>query len=566
MRKKNLLQEWLPYILLGIGCLFMAGRAFYGLDLSDESFYLAAAKRFASGDRPFREEWFTTQLIGVLLCPLYSLYTWVCGGQDGVILFLRLCYVVFSGGIAVYLFRILDDREEIGKKAALCAAFLYLFYVRANIPTLSYYSIGLGTFLLCLLMKQRDSIFQRCGAGVSFAISVVCMPYMVIYFLFILIWDVCQIARRNRKCKEMIPFYLGIMISAAVFLTFLFSGGDVDDIIVNLPYILQDPEHQGTIWGSIAGFMTFMSQTFYRFLFWPMVIEFLAIIIWSARGRVSGRVQRALRWMAYLLFLLQAVYLRTFFEGGIVIAFLLLAIQLAMLCGQWEPALAKKYLVSGILFGIIWIIGSNVGQRVFNMGCIVADIWAMKIVWNDIESSSGMERRLKCLAPVLVLLVLFAIRMFDIYRDSSIQYLTETIEEGSGKGIRTTPERKKEYMDMRKQLERYDPEEKSLVVSGIHPWIYLESVADCGSLAVWNLDFSDERSRIYYERYPEKIPDVIFIINPEYEQYQAWRYSSHGSYDGNNPEDVLEGCFLELVEEQNYRMVEEECGVFYVQN
>ena len=71
-------------------CALVIWRAFYGLDWTDESYYLAVTKRFFQGDRPFREEWFTTQLIGVLLLPLYSLYHGVTGGTEGILLFMTI--------------------------------------------------------------------------------------------------------------------------------------------------------------------------------------------------------------------------------------------------------------------------------------------------------------------------------------------------------------------------------------------------------------------------------------------------------------------------------------------
>lgn len=555
----------LPYIILGIGCLFMVIRAFFGVDIADESFYLATAKRFAGGARPLREEWFTTQLIGVLLMPLYSLYVRLCGSRDGVVLFVRLCYVVFSGGIAYYLYGILKKKDGADRTAALCAALVYLFHVRANIPTLSYYSIGLGTFLIYLCLRRRtESAWGEFCAGISFAISVLCMPYMVVYFLFIVAASVFDRGKTEKERKIQAFLYLGILFCAAVFLIYCLSSGDIMDIPGNIVQILKDPEHQGSAIESLTGFLWFMKRTFYKYLFWPMAAEYVLIGIWYLRKCRDGRLALLLKWAAYGLFFVQSVYLRTFFEGGILIAFLLLAVQIALLNRRAEWALVRRYLIPGLLFGIIWMMGSNVGQRVFNMGCVIADIWALQIIWTDIRKSSRLKAFGKLLAPGLLVAVLFLIRMCDVYWDSSVFQLDTVVTRGAAKGLRTTSYRAEKYEDMLEKLEKYAGKGKKLAVIDIHPWVHLAADADCGALSVWRLSAADPRNEVYYETYPEMIPDVILLVNTEYEKYEAWRFSSHVESESDNRLSELDGWFLKLVEEQGYEMYEEECGIFYV--
>ncbi|MBS6396179.1 MAG: hypothetical protein KH452_03350 [Clostridiales bacterium] len=554
----------IPYVIILAASLLMMGRAFYGFDLTDESFYLAVTKRFAEGNLPFREEWFPTQLIGVLLLPLYSLYCWIHGSQEGIILFVRLCYVVFSGCIAVYLYYILNRIEKCDWKVSICAALLYLFYVRANIPTLSYYSIGLGTFLLFLLFRNRQSKICEFCSGVSFAISVLCMPYMLLYFIGILIKNIIAAIYKKKKLLSDGMFYLGIFVCAVVFLTYCFQSGNVVEIFENLPYILQDPEHQGTMFGSVTEFIWFMAGVFYKFLFVPMVMEFLAIGWWYYKKCKNDLMRRTLKYAAYLLFFVQTAYVRTFFEGGIIIVFLLMAVQLALLNRDFEKLLVCKYLIPGILFGIIWMLGSNVGQRVFNMGCVIAEIWAFQVVWKDIQNSYREERVIKCLAPCWVLGVVFLIRICDVYRDAELLELTVSLERGAGKGIYTTAERAEEYFEVLNKLEQYAGTGKVLAVDENNPWIYLEAPAECGVFAVWNVDFEDVRNEFYYEKYPEQVPDVIFLLNPEYGKYQGWRFSSHGSNTTGMGSEELCGWFKMLAEENEYQVYEEPCGKFYV--
>jgi hypothetical protein len=544
-------------MLLGI-CFLLILRARYGIDWSDESYYLALAKRFWMGDHFFREEWHTTELIGVLLTPLYSLFRLITGGDEGIVLFMRCCYVAFSGGISIFLYITLSKIERTDRMTAGMAAALYLLYVRANICTLSYYSVGLGTFFLYLLLKHvvknKAADFL---AGISFAVSVICMPYMVVYFIGIVI-------RRHRQIVKDRFFYLGIGCSAVIFLGYAVSSGDFMDIFANLPYILQDPEHQDTILSSLTGFVWFMLTVFYRYLLWPMVLEFAAIGFYRFKRQEDLRLKKILKIVAYLLFLIQTIYLRTFFEGGVLLAFLILAIQIALLNDCRKEELFRKFFVPGILFGIIWMMGSNVGQRVFNMGGVIADVWAFAVVWEDVRESARVERYFKSLTFFILFGCLVLVRFFDIYRDASVDQLTDRIESGTWKGIYTTQLRKTEYTEVQKALEKYTTDETVLVVSSINPWIYLEASAECGGYSVWRNDLSEDRNTNYYAKYPEKIPDVIFVVNPEYGSYTAWRFSSHGSNNGERSYTEIKGWFEELLENETYTAYEEPCGVFYI--
>lgn len=540
-------------------------RARYGVELTDESYYLAEAGRFFQGDRPFREEWFPAQLIGVLLLPAYSVYCMVHGDTEGIILFMRLLYALFRTAAALLTFWTLTRKEKMDWFPALMASLLFLFYARANIQTLSYYNIGLITFLIYLLWRQEKGFFYQAGSGISFAVSVLCMPYLALYFAFMEALHAMQCVKGQRKWQEEAAFLSGILLSAAVVLGFFLSAGDMPDIFQNLPEILKDPEHQGTIWESVYSFVSFMIRDFYRFLFWPQMLECLGIACYIWKGRRPERLGGLLKAFAYLLFLAQAVYVRTFFEGGIIIVFFVLALQVAVLTDRRERTLWEHYALPGLLYGMLWMCGSNVGQRVFNMGCLLACIWAAQIIWKDACGSlRRWARILKLGAALAVLGILVLICFLDVYRDGSIEKLTVRLEAGAAKGIYTTPQRAEEYADVLEALAIYAGEGKVLAVEGTNPWLYLESDAQCGAYTAWSVDFTDERNELYYERYPDKIPDVIFLLKPSYGTYEGWRYSSHGSNKEGMGTDMLEGWLEKLAEEEVYCRLEEESGIFYV--
>ncbi|MCI9007020.1 MAG: hypothetical protein HFI13_02780 [Lachnospiraceae bacterium] len=556
---------WLFFALLCLGGCLLCIRVHLGLDFSDETHYLALAKRFSQGDRPFREEWFPAQIVGILLLPFYHTYIKTAGGIEGILLTARIIFVLFHTAAALLVFWSLSRKEQMEIVPAFLFSFMFLFYARANIHSFSYYNIGLITFLLYLILKRTEHRLAQAGSGILFAVSVLCMPYLVLYFLVMEIRKIIRCVKEKNYWKKEAAFLAGIAVSAGIFLWFCLSSGDAGEIFRNLPEILKDPEHQGTMAESVISFGVFMVKVFYKYLFWPMAFESAGIVYYIWKGRRGEQLKRFLKAAAYVLFFLQAVYLRTFFEGGVLIAFFLLAVQVSALEQIHERELWYGYGLPGLFYGIIWMLGSNVGQRVFNMGCLISCIWAVSIIWRDCQTSQKAWTKMwKLSAAGWTLLVLIVISFFDIYRDSSVEHLTVRIESGAAKGIYTSAGRAEEYEQVLKGLYAYAGEGKILAAEGVNPWLYLEADAECGAQAVWRLDFADERNAVYYERYPEKVPDVIFLLDPSCKTYEGWRFSSHGSYTGGAEKPELEGYLLELAERENYSRVEEKYGVYYI--
>lgn len=61
---------------------------------TDETFYLATAKRFSEGDLAIKYDWNTAQIFGLLLVPVYRIYTGITGSNEGIIIFMRILLVL----------------------------------------------------------------------------------------------------------------------------------------------------------------------------------------------------------------------------------------------------------------------------------------------------------------------------------------------------------------------------------------------------------------------------------------------------------------------------------------
>ncbi len=108
-------------------------------------------------------------------------------------------------------------------------------------------------------------------------------------------------------------------------------------------------------------------------------------------------------------------------------------------------------------------------------------------------------------------------RIFYVWGDDHLPYLTRTLSEGPLKGIRTSEENEKLYEDVLMDLKEVPVTSADrLLVIGIAPWMYLSTEAECAAYSTWEISETDPLIPVYYEIRREKLPTVVYFY--EYEE------------------------------------------------
>ena len=120
---------------------------------------------------------------------------------------------------------------------------------------------------------------------------------------------------------------------------------------------------------------------------------------------------------------------------------------------------------------------------------------------------------------VFLVVILFAMqfitcvwqRVTSVWGDDILTNLTYEMPSGPMKGIRTTEENAKSYLDVMKDIDELEmTQEDRLLVLGVSPWIYLYTDAECGAYSTWEMVETDPLLVTYYQFHPEKMPTVIY--------------------------------------------------------
>lgn len=231
------------FIVLSFVCLLLIFHSRYSFCQSDESFYIALIDRVWKGGRLFVDEWHPTQFYVPIMLPLYSLYRIIHPDGEGVILFFRITYILISFLSSLFLYR--KCYKNYPAAISLIVSLIPLLYSRANIQGISYYNLCLQFSLLgFLLFFSERSKIQWFVSGVFFFLAELCNPFLFFVIFTVLILATILLANIRKKAIYCI---FAQFSSAVIYLVWLAIKYDLMNILIQLPHLLEDNEHQQTI-------------------------------------------------------------------------------------------------------------------------------------------------------------------------------------------------------------------------------------------------------------------------------------------------------------------------------
>lgn len=265
-------ERWLSrgaFVFVAMGLVVMLWRLGYGADFSDEAWYLATPYRFVLGAQPYVDELFLMQGSGLVLYPLVKLFVWVQGSADGIILFGRICYLLFSVSIAAFVYTQL--LKWMRPWVAVFVAATMVVFVPFHLPALSYNTLALGFFSLSIWLHYRGRRFDYLMAGVFSGLAILAHPS----YLFGIVFQTLVVAS-DRNLKAFGYYALGGLSVGTI--PFLFFG-----------------VHPLDVWDNYLVTKT-MNKAFGNVMNWDKIVR-----IWGELG-----VSRVFHWE--LLLLVGAVY------------------------------------------------------------------------------------------------------------------------------------------------------------------------------------------------------------------------------------------------------------------
>ena len=520
--------------LLFVGLGLLLWRCQYSFCWSDESFYLSTVHRFWLGDAPFRDEWNTGQLYAVLLLPFYSAFWALTGSTQGIYLAARVAAVLLIFAEALGLWLLMRRRWP---GAALASSLLVLFYAKANLGGLSYYTLAFFFFFGGLLLlyglwqrKSQSGLLRAVLllAGVLEALAVVCMPFAALLWLAVL--PPLALPRLRRWRGACLWLVAGAALAAAAYLGWVLSRVSLGEILENLPWVLSDPDSNSVPLPILI--LKFFAQPFYQLL--PGLILWgpaLAFTLWARlRGREIPDTRRQHLFGAAALGFVLNLLGSGALLGRAHLALCVLGLECWLLLpsGRRPKAELAFFGLPGFAFAFVWQIGSNTGFSGMTLGFAAMVPFGAACLESLLGESSpqpqksqaGRGRALLALLLALPVTVSGWQRVALVYRDAPLSECTVRLEEGPARGLYTSPTAAEQYTQLCQVLAEDSADTRGpIFISALAPWAYLCTDRPVAAPTTWRIYPDSSVLESYYDLYPQRIPQTVLILSSEMGAY-----------------------------------------------
>lgn len=526
--------------LFGAALVFALWKCPFGFGSYDDAFYLTIPHRLSMGDVLFADEWHVSQMAGLITTPLVWLYRTITGSTDGILLAARYAYVVFHALVSLFYYL----RTKKYGLASIAAALSWFLFSPYDIMALSYNTMAMDFILLSgVLLAAAEKRWCWALSGACLAAAVLCCPYFAAaWFLYAAGVGLSALWRRRRPAGDgavsiLAPSRLlwltaGTAAVAALFLLYILCTCGVRGVLNNLPYILSDPEHQGIsplVKLQNAWYGLVHCHPLFQFVLTGFLVLLLALLL--DRGRKTRRAvyltaSCVLTLASYALFWSGAV---DTYYNAIMLPMLFVGLTAFLLCQKPPWELFATLFLGGIVYAVAVTLGSNNFFYAVSMASAVTNAASFLFLGRLLAEMSASQNQavdngliLRCtagaaaLTAAVLLLLQIRVKANHCFMDDPPPALTCQLQNGPGRGIRTTEYRAGVYERLNGELQVYKglPQGKLLILNE-RSWCCLS--ADPMEYATFSGWISGEnqaaldRLECYYQLNPDKTPDYIFL-------------------------------------------------------
>jgi len=518
---------------LVLGFFFLLWKSKYGTGAHDEPFYLTMPHRILKGDGMFSEEWNFGQFSAFLMLPVMKLYLLIKGTTEEIVLGFRYIYIVFQVICTIVVYMNLRKKES-----GWIAAWIFCLFCPYDIMALSYNTMGMAfmTIVGVMLSKEdKNNGKSWFAVGILFAAAVLCNPFLaVLYFLYTLLvmgmrWKQKRLDHGNENgeksregnvsLKAWAYITTGVLLLAAVFMITVLSGSTIQDLLKNIPLLMQDPEHTSR--------SVFAVIKVYLFSFWKVYRWFLpvwAVLLFMAcLCRKDSRKRR----ICFALAAFSSILCMLGFLPTIQNSYHFIMVPITA-CGAASYIMTEDkdrgsfwYLfVFGIAYSFMANYASNQGMHAISMAMIPTVVAAVLFIGEFMAQEMRTEKKLQKNVIMVSAVLLFTVQIgMQVYTkavhafwEEPVWKLQTVIEEGPLKGTVTTSQKAERYASVLADIKTHIRKEGPVLFVTEDTWCYLYADTEYGTFSAYlsgGLNQAQEKWKLYFEAHPEKIPDYI---------------------------------------------------------
>ncbi len=486
-------------------------RLFYGVDFTDEAWYVAVPYRFVLGGKPYLDELSVPQTTtAVLLYPFLWIYHALVG-RTGMVLFVRhlhfLVAVAVGGAVASSLRRIT------GTATAVLAAIAAFAFVPFDIPSVSYDSLGSGLFTAGLVLGFAAASRPRMAPLAGLALGFAAFAYPPLVVAVAASCALRLVLRRGARRGEL----LGITVPA---LAVPILGFAALAVLAGPSRIVSDYRRSSHYLGQAGGLTklhVIVTELRATLPLWYLLAAAVLLLAWSwARGWswIAAAAVLVLPLTALPSKLNAPTASLDFVaHAGFLALPLLVGLRerreaVELFSVVWAPAL---------LGGVLTSYSSANGGVNFGVGFFPAVVVTVVFGAWSIEKLVGRDLGQGAASPLLVVGVLLLLGIVPVYRDAPLSRLGTQLSGGPYAGLFTSDRKESFLAGLSHDLAGVDAH-CTIAFFADFPAGYLLTAAQPDTNAVWIATVSARLTAPYHEDLVDfyrrhGFPDVVVVMH-----------------------------------------------------
>lgn len=540
----------------------MWNRTKYGVDLTDETYYEALIYGMMRGNVLYVDSWAAQMGGGVIAVPLLYMYYIFRGDLTGSILFLRHAYLVFGVVCAAVTWLLLRKKVR-----QLYLSFFVGIPVFSTIGQITNFSYNTMLYLLfyvtCALFYamtfEKNHLKLKAyamGLAMMNVLLIIVYPSMIVFSLICLICITFIWGRNKSDLKSVITAYIltGGIVGIAFVIVLCIQSSGINNFIVGVQNIVDNPhKNAGDVFLKGRG----KAEVVFIEPLWGMVKSTygkgLIILL------IVNILMKKLHIKEWIPIFCSVIYVginllhrsRGVYSDGFVWNYVLLftVVLIALYLNREEKKMILfSIIIPSISVLLIKTITTAHPNCLLQWGLFAPYLFVLAYIFDKMMKN---EQRNKMLFDsVVVVLACMLIGSFvyyfesNIYRDSTVEYLTEKVDTSIYAGIYTTEERK-QFVEKVQGI--YDTNAKEMdkeclvTVFGHFPWAYIASKG-----VPYTADSWSDTYRYTTQEQPDlewlntffdihkKQPDIVYTVEYDGGDYYFGEQSEYNDFLSDN--------------------------------
>lgn len=528
-------------------------RLYFGVDFTDEAFYIVIPYRFAMGATPFIDEINLLQTASFIFIPFIKIYYWIVGSTEGIVLFTRrfyLTYMILISSLTYFYFK-----RFIRWQVALLISFTCVAFIPYNVPSFSYNTLSYSLFTLgCItaigIIFNNDRPYYFLLSGLCHGLAVLAYPTILIPSLIFLIIIVFI-----KKLKAFFYYVLGGLLIAGVLLPLVFQAGP-DNLVGVYTYFRSFGVQGGSVDKLINTILAFWNTYPYK----VSIISSLVVVYLSYKLNYKSAI--------YVLLLLPILPLLPLLKGSYISASLLYISYYALLAPYLLLFFGKDQKVRQV-FWVLWVpsfiagltfawsssngyIAAGLG---FFQGSLVTAYFIYRLLSGLQISKSKFHEIIQIISPIMILVTLVCFQYTSVYRDDPIPELNTRVLAGPYSGMFTTTEKNQYLTELSDDLESISKPELKVLFYDRFPAGYLLTSMIPATNTCWlqpvNVfpNLNRQLNVDYYNKYDME-PDIVVRMKKVFYSAQETNELVYPPNDSLN--NMVESQYKEILSTSNY--------------